>query len=167
MLASASRHQDRLYRVRSSENLCFLNGEHRVNALRANYAAFTYECAFPHAFHFVDYWEVGHGLDGYCSTFEIVEEAGAGKFGLAVNVCSAAAADSHSARPSISEASIHLRLDIIQGVEYDHVVPVGDLVLLEVGFRIFLRSVPCYSYCGYVLAHLVSRHVPLVSIVLS
>src|SRR2546429_1697606 len=40
-----------------------------------------------------------------------------------------AAADSHSARPSISEASIHLRLDVIQGVEYDHIVPVGDLVL--------------------------------------
>src|SRR5438445_8353928 len=94
-----------------------------------------------------DYGEVGHGLDGYCSTFEVVEKAGAGELGLSVDVCAAAAAYSHSARPPVGQASIDLGFDIVQSVEDDHVLPVRDLVLLEVGLRVFLRPIPCYSYC--------------------
>src|SRR6266550_3424254 len=114
-----------------------------------------------------DYGEVGHGLDGYCSTLEVVEKAGACQLWLSIDVCAAAAAYSHSARPSVGQASVELGFDIVQSVEDDHVLPVRDLVLLEVGLRVFLRPVPGDSYRGYVLAHLASRHAPLVSSVLS
>src|SRR5205823_11813887 len=114
-----------------------------------------------------DYGEVGHGLDGYGPAFELVEKAGAGQLGLAVDVGAAAAAYSHSARPSIGEASVDLGFDIVQSVEDDHVVPVWDLVFLEEGLRVFFRSIPCNSYCRYVLAQFVNRHALLVSIWLS
>src|SRR5207253_9734938 len=114
-----------------------------------------------------DYGKVGHRLDGYCSTLEIVEKAGAGELGLAVDVCAAAAAYSHSARPSVGQASIDLGLDVVEGVEHNHVVPVWDLVFLEEGLRVFFRSIPCNSYCRYVLAQFVNRHALLVSIWLS
>src|SRR5438105_8382123 len=53
-LVSASGHQERLYRVRCSENLGLLYGEHRVNALRADDAAFTNKGTLPCALHLVD-----------------------------------------------------------------------------------------------------------------
>src|SRR5207302_8271315 len=53
-LASASGHEERLYRVRCSENLSLLDCKHRVNTFRAYDAALTDKRALPDAFHLVD-----------------------------------------------------------------------------------------------------------------
>src|SRR5207249_2163019 len=104
---------------------------------------------------------VGHGLNGNGPAFEIMKKNSACQLWLAVYVGAATAAYAHSARPSVGEASVDLGLDVVEGVEHDHVVPVGDFVFLEERLRVSFRSIPCHSYCGYVLAHFVSRRAPL------
>src|SRR5438094_10422710 len=100
----------------------------------------------------LNYRKVGHGLNGNGPAFEIVKKTGTCQLWLAVYVGAATAAYAHSARPSVGEASVDLGLDVVEGGEHDHVVPVGDFVCLEERLRVLLRSIPCSSYCGYLLA---------------
>src|SRR5207247_10797334 len=60
----------------------------------------------------------------------------------------------HFVLSSVGEASFSVCLDVVEAFEHEHVVSVGDFVFLEEMLRVFFPSILCYSYCGYVLAHL-------------
>src|SRR5207245_6737345 len=91
-----------------------------------------------------DYWEIGERFNLDLFALEFMQEAGTGKLRLAVNICSTAAADAHAARPPVRECPVNVILDIIQRVKNDHVPSVRNLVLLDVGFSLNLRSIPEY-----------------------
>src|SRR3970282_2665717 len=54
----------------------------------------------------------------------------------------AAAAHAHAAGPAVGQAAVHAVLDVVQGVQDDPVLAVGDLVGLERRLGLLLRPVP-------------------------
>ena len=73
---------------------------------------------------------------------ELPEEGGARQPGHVVHHHPAGATHAHPAGPPVGQAAIQLVLDVVQRVEDHHVVPEGDLVLVEVRLRRVLRPVP-------------------------
>src|SRR5205807_4033553 len=96
-----------------------------------------------------DDWKVGERFHLDRPTLELMEKASTGELRDAINVCTTAAADPHSARPTIGQRPIQIRLDVVESVKNNHILPIGHFVILKVGLPIFLGSVSCYSNrCG-------------------
>jgi hypothetical protein len=79
-----------------------------------------------------DHREVSKRLDDDRSGVEVAQERRAGEPWLAVHHHPAGSAHAHPARPSVREAAVEVVLDVVQGVQYHHVVGSRDVELVEV-----------------------------------
>ena len=98
--------------------------------------------------------EVLQGLDDDGLGVELAEEGRAGQPGDVVDHHPAGPAHAHPARPAIGDAAVDVVLDVVEGVEDDHVLAVGDLVLVEVRRRAVFGTVPGHLQREDLVGHL-------------